>query len=106
MTVALLTKSSRAKNDSSKTWKLYNEMIGEVNDKSSISDFFVLNGKHVSDKRAVAAEFNHYFTNIRKSVASKPWDGGGGGSKLPQKIDFKQLYMNLTNTVGNIYLPK
>ncbi len=45
------------------------------------------------DKRAVAVEFNHYFTNTGKSVASKP----------PQGINFKK-YMNLTSDVGNIYL--
>ncbi len=48
------------KNDSSKIWKLYDEMIGtqsKINDKSSIPDYFVLMGKPVSDKYAVAAEF-------------------------------------------------
>ncbi len=42
-------------------------MIEKVNDKSSIPNVFVVNGKQVFDKRAVAAEFNHNFTNIGRT---------------------------------------
>ncbi len=50
-------------------------MIGKVNYKAFLPDFFGVNVKQVSDNRAVEAEFNHYFIKIGKSVESKLLEG-------------------------------
>ncbi len=53
------------------TWQVYRELMGKLNDKTSIPDMFIIDGRQVSDRAAIADGFTSYFTNIGKSLASK-----------------------------------
>ncbi len=59
------------KNDSSKLWKILNEVIGKSNNKSGISDIFVVNGKHVTNPNEIANHFCSYYTNVGHEFAAK-----------------------------------
>ena len=56
-------------NDIRKTWRVLNSLIGRSNDKSSVSDTFVINGQKVNDKRVIADGFCKYFSSIGKVCA-------------------------------------
>ncbi len=55
-------------NDIRKTWRVLNSLIGCSNDKSSMSDTFVIDGQKVNDKQVIADGFCRYFSNIGKCV--------------------------------------
>ena len=41
-------------NDYSKLWKVMKELIGKKNDKSSLSDVFIINGEPINDKNLIS----------------------------------------------------
>ena len=59
-----------AKNSSSRTWKILNQLIGKLNDKSGISDQFVINGQISSNKKEISEGFCKYFTDVGPNLAS------------------------------------
>lgn len=59
------------KNDSRNMWKTLKGLIGKSNDKSSISDCFVVDGIVIHDKNKISNEFCKYFSNVGSTFASK-----------------------------------
>ena len=57
--------------NSRKLWRTLNTLIGKCNDKTSISDSFIINGVSCSDPDKISNEFCRYFANVGKSLASK-----------------------------------
>ena len=51
------------------TWRYINEIMNQ-NTKNNFPDVFVNNGKLINDKDTIANEFNAYFANIGKQLAS------------------------------------
>ena len=59
------------KKNSVKLWKTLNKIIGKLNNKSSLSDIFVIDGNEVSDPLKISNGFCNFFTNVGKQFASK-----------------------------------
>ena len=59
------------KNDMHKTWSVINGLIGRKNDKSSISDMFLINSKLESDAGRISNGFCDFFTDVGRSCAAK-----------------------------------
>jgi len=57
--------------DSSKLWKIMKEVIGKKNDKSSISDTFLIDGQPVTDSNKITNGFCTFFTNVGRNLANK-----------------------------------
>ena len=51
------------KNDLRKTWTVINKLIGRNNDKSSISDNFIINEHCVTNPQEISNGFCNYFTD-------------------------------------------
>ena len=64
-------KITEFKHDSKKLWSTLNEIIGRKNDKSSISDTFLIDEKSVTDPHTICNEFCKYYSNIGRNFASK-----------------------------------
>lgn len=60
-----------SRNDSAKTWKILNSLIGKTNNKNDISSFFKVDGTLTDDKLIISNEFCDFFTNIGKNLAQK-----------------------------------
>ena len=60
-----------SKNDSSNLWKVLNEVIGKTNNKSGISDIFVVNGKSLTNPHDISNAFCSYYTNVGHEYAAK-----------------------------------
>jgi len=58
------------KHDIRKTWNVLNTIIGRNNDKSSISDNFIIDNISINDPSKIADCFCHYFTNVGKTLAA------------------------------------
>ena len=59
----------KSKNNIKNTWRYINEIMNR-NTKNNFPDVFVNNGKLINDKDLIANEFNAYFSNIGKQLAS------------------------------------
>ena len=59
------------RNDTKKLWDKLKKAIGKSNDKSTISDTFLINGQLVGDPHIISNEFCKYFTTVGKSFANK-----------------------------------
>ena len=59
------------KNDSKKSWKLINSLIGNSVNKNNITKLFIINGTAVKNEAQIADNFNDFFTNIGHLQASK-----------------------------------
>jgi hypothetical protein len=57
------------KNDTRKSWKLINTLIGNVRTKKDISNVFSVNGSQVSNQAEIAEHFNTFFSNIGRRQA-------------------------------------
>ena len=57
--------------NSRKLWRTLNILIGKCNDKSCISDSFIIEGMLSSDPDKISNGFCNYFANVGKSLASK-----------------------------------
>lgn len=66
-----LNKLQGYKNNTSKLWKTMNTIIGRNNDKSGLSDTFIINGQSITDPRLICQGFCDYFGNIGIELASK-----------------------------------
>ena len=62
---------SNYKNNSSKLWKILNEVIGRNHDKTTISDVFVINGEKITNTQSISNEFCKFFSSVGKKFASK-----------------------------------
>ena len=51
-------------NDIRKTWRVLNIITGCKNDKSTISDTFIVDGKKETNKETIANGFGSYFANV------------------------------------------
>ena len=59
------------KNDSKKLWQMLNTMIGKSNDKTSITDTFIINGQPCNNPEVIAESFCDFFTTVGKNFASR-----------------------------------
>ena len=57
------------KNDSRKSWKLINTLIGNSTSKDRITNIFTVNGVDVSNESVIAENFNSFFSEIGKRQA-------------------------------------
>ena len=57
--------------NSRKLWTTLNILIGKCNDKSCISDSFIIDGMSSSDPDKISNGFCNYFANVGKNLASK-----------------------------------
>ena len=62
---------NKYKDDICKTWKVINSIKGRKNDKSSISDIFIVDGNPETNSVKIANGFCKYFTEIGKTLAEK-----------------------------------
>jgi hypothetical protein len=81
-------------NDIRKTWRVLNSLIGRSNDKSSMSDTFVIDGQKVNDKRVIADGFCRYFSNIGKVCAES----------IPESKHTPSYYMKGTTNPHSCFL--
>ena len=58
-------------NDSKKSWKLLNKLIGRTSDKSSIPDYIIANDKKIFNIKEMSNKFNHSFGGVGKAYAEK-----------------------------------
>ena len=56
-------------NDIRKTWRVLNSITGRKNDKSTISDTFIVDGKKETNKETIANGFGSYFANVGRQFA-------------------------------------
>ena len=69
------------KHDVRKTWSVINNIIGRQNDKSSIPEFFRVNGQDETDPIINAKGFCDFFTNVGMKCAEKIHPGEPLGEK-------------------------
>jgi hypothetical protein len=87
------------KHDIRKTWKVLNTIIGRNNDKSSISENFLIDNISVNDPKKIADGFCHYFTNVGKTLAANiPNVGINPQTYLSKQKHVKNsIYLNPTS---------
>ena len=56
-------------NDIRKTWRVLNSITWRKNDKSTISDTFIVDGKKETNKETIANGFGSYFANVGRQFA-------------------------------------
>ena len=86
------------KHDVRKTWSVINNIIGRQNDKSSIPEFFRVNGQDETNPSKIATGFCDFFTNVGTKCAEKI----GTSSKtcrdyLGENRNPDSMYMNPTD---------
>ena len=59
------------KNDSKKSWKLMNELIGKTKNKQEIPDYMIKGSDKIYNKTEISNEFCDYFTNVGPELATK-----------------------------------
>ncbi len=59
------------KDNSRQTWNIYRQLLGKINDKTFIKNYFVIDGKESNDKTVIRKYFNNIFANVRGSIANK-----------------------------------
>ncbi len=59
------------KNDIRKLWQVYNELVRKCSDKSAIPEVFKIDGNEITDKAVISNEFNEYYLNVGKKIASR-----------------------------------
>jgi hypothetical protein len=62
---------TKHKNDSSKSWKLLNSLLGHSNKKNVLTNIFSINGSLTSNETLIADKLNAFFSNIGHQYASK-----------------------------------
>ncbi len=60
---------NKYKNDVRKTWILYRKLIGKLQDKTAVTDHFLVNGEHSNDSKIISEGFNDFFVNAGISLA-------------------------------------
>ena len=73
---------SEFRNNSKKLWSTLNELIGKKNDKSIISDTFIIDDKPVTDPNTISNEFCKYYSSIGNTFASKIPDSKYGSERF------------------------
>ena len=58
------------KNDSRKSWKLLNSLLGTSNKRNNLTNIFVVNGSLTSNEAVIADNLNKFFSNIGNQYAS------------------------------------
>ena len=82
-----------AQDSSAKTWKILNQLIGKLNDKSGIADNFMINGHLNSNKLEISEGFCKYFSEVGPTLASS----------IPQPQHNFEEYLKKNNS-RSIYL--
>lgn len=59
------------RNDSAKTWKILNVLIGKTSNKHDISSYFKIDGTLTDNKLIISNEFCNFFSNIGKNLAQQ-----------------------------------
>ena len=72
-----------AKNDMKRQWSTINEILHKQTKKTKFPDHFVIDGKQITDQKAISNAFNNYFVNIGPDLAAK--------IKLPSSKSFKNF---------------
>ena len=76
-----------------KTWEILHQAIHKQNNRPTIPDTFIINGKSNSNIREIAEEFNNFFVNIGKQTAKN----------LPQPTNSFSDYLN-GNYAANVFM--
>ncbi len=64
------SKIQEFKNSSSKLWGILNEVIGKKNDKSSLSDTFLIDGQPISDPEKISNAFCSFYSTVGPNLAN------------------------------------
>lgn len=62
---------TQSQNDSKKTWKILNSVIGRNKNSNCLSEVMVINGQKITDRLNISNEFCTYFTNIGRQFAEQ-----------------------------------
>jgi hypothetical protein len=65
------TRFKKFQNDLRNTWSTIKEVINKTRQTKSFPKFFKLNDEKITDKKSIADNFNSYFANIGKNLASQ-----------------------------------
>lgn len=58
------------KNDSRKTWRVINKVLGKQKSNSNFPDFFIVNGEEIHNSEDIATHFNDFFSQIGHEFAN------------------------------------
>ena len=83
-----------AKNDMKRQWSTINEILHKQTKKTYVLDHFVIDGKQITDQKAISNTFNNYFVNIGPNLAAN--------IKLPNSKSFKNFLRNPTSHKFNL----
>ena len=64
------TRFSKFKSDIKNTWLTIKEIINKCADKRHFPEYFIIQGRKVSDQQAIVNNFNNYFANIGTELAA------------------------------------
>jgi len=81
--------------DSHKLWQTLNTLIGKTNDKTSLSDTFLIDNIPTTDPSLISNGFCDYFTNVGKKLANK----------IPSSSKSYQDYLNINNPNSMFFTP-
>lgn len=59
------------RNDSAKTWKILNTLIGKTSNKHDVTGYFKVDGTLTDDKMIISNEFCNFFTNVGRNLAQR-----------------------------------
>ena len=75
-------------------WSTINEILHKQTKKTKFPDHFVIDGKQITDQKAISNAFNNYFVNIGPNLAAN--------IKLPNSKSFKNFLRNPTSNKFNL----
>ena len=87
------TQFFKHRNDMKNTWKTIRNVICKTNKNQDIPNSFLINGNTINNKETIANEFNSFFTNIGKNLASK--------ITPPQNKEFHNFLSNPCSSILN-----
>jgi hypothetical protein len=64
-------KFTQYKNDIKNTWITIRNIFNTKNNQPSMPDFFLINNNRVTDRQTIADDFNNFFVNVGKNLASQ-----------------------------------
>jgi hypothetical protein len=71
---------NKFRGDIKKTWGMINTLLNKKQSKSMFPDYFLVDGKHITNKNTIASLFNQYYTQIGPKLADT--------IRIPDNISF------------------
>ena len=87
-----------SKHDIKNTWKILNEVLKRENNKTRISNSFIIDDNEICDPNKIVHKFCNFFTNVGPNLAKKIPQTNKGFEDYLKGIYLLSFYVNPTNS--------